>query len=204
VIEALTLPESQLIPSGTVPNDNPSAIVDHYVRLTPVGAEFLGDEPMPIEAYGWLCDSVGRGVVALRWFIGDLLAYGERHYGETYAQFQDAFGCGYHTLQQYRRVSARIPLEERRAEVNWTAYQITAHLEPETREALLDAYLIGAIGSTDELRDEVRQLGVGEDCELLPACPKCGGKLTSRKCKGCGLDFPQAVWWLKELLKGED
>ena len=182
--------------------EEPGAIVDHYVQMTPVGAVFLSDEPMPIEAYGWLCRSTGRAHEALRWFVGDLLNYGERVYGETYAQFEDAFGLGYHTLQQRRRICARIPLEERRPGL-WTAYQITCHLEPETREALLDAYQEGAIGNTDELRDEVRQLGVGEDCELLPACPKCGGKLTSRKCKGCGLDFPQAVWWLKELLKGE-
>lgn len=186
-----------------VPDDDQGAIIDQYVEWTPLGARFLTETPMPLESYGWLCASVGRAQVALRWFIGDLLAYGERQYGETYAQYVEAFGFAYHTLQQYRRVAAAIPLEERREELRWTAYQITAHLEPEMRDALLDAYLDGEIGSTEELRDEVRQLGAEDDCDLLPPCPKCGGKLTSRKCKGCGLDFPAAVWWLKELLTGE-
>ena len=194
MVEALA--ESQLIP-----NDD-AATVDRYVEMTPLGARWLTVEPMPLEGYGWLCASVGQAHVALRWFIGDLLAYGERTYGETYAQYMDAFGLAYHTLQQYRRVAAHVPLEERREEVAWTAYQITAHLEAETREALLDAYTTGEIADTTELRDEVKALSTGPDCELLPPCPRCGGALTSRKCKGCGLDFPGAVWWLVEVLKG--
>lgn len=175
-----------------------------YVRMTPTGLLFHKNGTMPIELWGELCGFVGVAREALRWAVGDALNYGERAYGEDYAQWMNELGCSYHTLQQYRRVAARIPYAERVQGVKWTAYQITAHLEPETRTALVDAYTAGVIGTTGELRDEVRALSAGPDCELLPPCPACGGKLTSRRCKDCGLDFAATAWWLTRLLKEED
>ena len=186
-----------------VPVEQGIATYNEYVELTPLGARWLTDAPMPLDTYGELCALVGREKEALRWFIGDLLAYGERVYGETYAQYVEFFGCSYWTLQAYRRVSAAIPLEERDPAVPWTAYQITAHLEPDDRRELVDAYQSGEIEDTGELRDEVKKFREGEpEAQLLPPCPKCGGRLTSRKCKGCGMDFPAAVWWIKEMLGG--
>jgi len=58
--------------------------------------------------------------------------------------------------------------------------------------------------TTDDLRDEVNALKSGPDCELLPPCPACGGKLSSRRCRDCGLDFSAAVWWLNRLLKEQN
>jgi len=178
--------------------------VRRYVRVTMTGLVPVSDEPMPVELYGTLCGVIGAGRKALRWAVGDALLYGEVHYGEDYAQYVDLLGCSENTLRQYRRVAARIPYEERDNEVNWTAYQITAHLDQEVRDELLGQYTSGAIEDTTELRDEVRSLsGDAPDDELLPACPQCGGKLTSRRCKGCGLDFPAACRWIHKLLGGE-
>ena len=170
-----------------------------YVRVTELGLLFRKNGSMPIEMFGELCAFIGVAKDAMRWAVGDALNYGERTYGEDYAQYIDALHCSIWTLRAWKRVSARIPYAERKPEM-WTAFQITAHLEPETRAPLLAAYEAGE-ATTDDLRDEVRALKTGPDCDLLPACPKCGGKLSSRKCRDCGMDFSAAVWWLHDLLK---
>jgi len=176
-----------------------------WARFTDYGVQWLKEydpeRPMPVQLYGTMCYGVGKAHDALRWIIGDILNYGDGR--AEYAQFEDAFGYSPATLDQYRRVAGHIPLAERPkyAGVPWTALQITAHLDGGTRDALLDAYTEGEIEDTGELRDEVRALrdDRGED-DLLPPCPLCGGHLTSRKCKGCGLDFPAAVRHIAKLM----
>lgn len=175
-----------------------------YVRVTDKGLVWDEDAEMPPEVFGHLCKALGGVHKASRWAIGDALVWSQDR-SEDYAQYEDEFGLAYHTLQQYRRVAARIPFEERNG-APWTALQITAHLDPETRHELIADYHDGVIATTDDLRDEVKALRTGPECTLLPPCPQCGGKLSDRKCKECGMDFPAAVWWIKELLeeKGED
>jgi len=176
-----------------------------WVNLTEFGIVWRRgldpDDPMPTPLYGAICHGLGRADKGLRWNIGDALNYGDGR--DEYAQFQDAFGYSPATLDQYRRVCKHIPYAERPRYdgVPWTALQITAHLEPEVRDALVGAYTEGVIEDTGELRDEVRALRGDREDELLPPCPACGGKLTSRRCKGCGLDFPAAVRWIGKLLK---
>jgi len=186
--------------------DDPTAWerIKQYAELTEGGIRFHQNGSMPIELYGKLCGGIGQIGEAHRWWVGDALNYGERTYHEDYAQFEDLLGYSYHTLQQYRRVAARIPLEERDPKIPWTAYQITAHLEPETRETLIEGYVEGRIETTTDLRDEVRDLKTGLEANLLPPCPRCGGKLGSRQCRSCGLDFTAAIGWIGELLHSQE
>jgi hypothetical protein len=129
--------------------------------------------------------------------VGDALVYGNR--SEDYAQFIDLLGYSSATLDQYRRVAAHIPYEERDNSVPWTAYQYTAHLDPEVRADLIEQYMTKEIADTTELRDEVNALDPDRPAaDLLPPCPACGDKLTSRRCKGCGLDFSAVVWWIHD------
>jgi len=176
--------------------------IRRYVRMTETGLLFLKNGKMPIELYGELCGFIGVASDAMRWGVGDALNYGERCYGEDYAQYMDLLHCSYWTLQARRRVAAAIPHAERKPNM-WTAFQITAHLEPGVRKPLIEAYEAGMV-TTDDLRDEVNALKSGPDCELLPPCPACGGKLSSRRCRDCGLDFSAAVWWLNRLLKEQN
>jgi len=170
-----------------------------YVEVTERGLLFHENGGMPIEMYGTLCETLGAVSDAVRWGVGDALNYGERTYGDRYLQYADLLHCSVWTLRARARVSAAIPYEERRPNC-WTAFQITAHLEPENRAPLIEAYADGLV-TTDDLRDQVRALKAGPDATLLPPCPKCGGQLSSRHCKDCGMDFSQAVWWLHDLLK---
>lgn len=191
------------------------AEVLEWVSFTPHGLVWHkgqgADESewMPAPVYGVMCLGLGKAHGGLRWDIGDALNYSADR-SEDYAQFEDAFGLRPATLDQYRRVCNRIPYAERPRYdgVPWTALQITAHLPTRTRDALVGAYTTGKIEDTTELRDEVRHiraLATGQpEAELLPPCPQCGGKLTSRRCKGCGLDFPAAVRWLHEACRTLD
>jgi hypothetical protein len=174
-----------------------------YVQVTPTGLLWQTTEEMPIEVFGVLCGVFGEARKMLRWAIGDILLYGDR--SQDYAQFENLLGLSSSTLDQYRRVAGHIPYEERDNTVPWTAYQITGHLDPEVRDDLIDQYMTNQIEDTTELREEVNALSGNQPaCDLLPPCPKCAGKLNARKCKGCGLDFPAAIGWLHQLLKGKD
>lgn len=172
-----------------------------WVEITPLGAAWT-DEPMPLAAFGAMFRSIGGLVKALRWFIGDALNRCEELYGDAWLQFALDLGYEEATVQQYKRVCAKVPRELRRVD-KWTIHQITCDLPPDVQEDLWTQVDSGEISGVTEMRDIKREMAAGEDVELLPPCPKCGGKLTSTRCKNCGLDFPQAVWWLVDLLKGE-
>jgi len=180
----------------------PAAVARQYVERTRTGLHVLADAPMPLELYGMICEGMGRQEESRQLFIGDLILYGEQHYGETYAQYVDLLGNSYNTLAQWKHVASRFPYESRIEGVPFTVYQITASIEPlEARLELVRRYMAGELEDTTEVSDEVkRERSEEPDAELLPACPTCGGKLTSRKCKECGLDFASVIWLLHDMI----
>ena len=181
---------------------DPAAIARQYVERTRVGLRVLAESPMPIELYGMICEGTGRQEESRQLFVGDLILYGEAHYGETYAQYVDLLGNSYNTLAQWKHVASRFPYETRTEGVPFRVYQITASLQPlEVRLEMVRRYACGELEDTTELGDEVKRERAGEpDVDLLPECPACGGKLTSRKCKACGFDFQAAVWLLHDVV----
>jgi len=74
---------------------------------------------------------------AVRWWIGDWLAFGEASYGERYAQALDNAEWDYQTLRNFVWVARAIPHTQRRASLSWSHHAECAALEPEAREALL-------------------------------------------------------------------
>ena len=181
---------------------DPAAIARQYVERTRVGLHVLVESPMPVELYGMICEGTGRQEESRQLFVGDLILYGEAHYGETYAQYVDLLGNPYNTLAQWKHVASRFPYETRTEGVPFSVYQITASLEPlEARLEMVRRYACGELEDTTELGDEVKRERAGEpNVDLLPECPACGGKLTSRKCKACGFDFQAAVWLLHDVV----
>ena len=61
--------------------------------------------------------------------IGDALRYGERRWGETYAQVMDATGMAYQTLANAKWVASRVPVQRRRTELSWSHHAEVASLE---------------------------------------------------------------------------
>lgn len=63
-----------------------------------------------------------------QWWIGDALNFGERKWGEKYAQFVNSGDLSYVTLRHYAAVAARFPAEKRRDDVPFSHYAEAARL----------------------------------------------------------------------------
>src|SRR5947209_15826562 len=62
---------------------------------------------LPFEEWAEVGRTLGRMDRALRWWIGDWLAYGEREFGEAYAQEMDATGLSYVSLAHCAWIASR-------------------------------------------------------------------------------------------------
>lgn len=108
------------------------------------------------------------------WYIGDLLNYGERAYGEKYAQAEAVTGLNRSTLMNYASVCGQIPRSRRRADVNFSIHAEVAYLEPDEQKKWLD--LAAERGWT---REDLRAARKAPN-ELPPAveaecvCERCG------------------------------
>lgn len=64
------------------------------------------------------------------WVLGDLINYGDKVYGETYAQAAEATGLSEHTLSNYASVCSRIPRSRRRHELKFSVHAEVAYMPP--------------------------------------------------------------------------
>lgn len=74
---------------------------------------------------------------AVHFWIGDWLNYGEKTYGETYAQAMDETGYNYQTLSNDKWVARKIEISRRRENLSFRHHQEVADLEPEEQEEML-------------------------------------------------------------------
>lgn len=79
--------------------------------------------------------TIGRGY---QWWIGDGLNFGERAYGEKYAQAIEPTGLDYQTLANYRWVCDRVEFSLRRENLSFEHHKTVAALEPAEQRLWLD------------------------------------------------------------------
>ena len=75
---------------------------------------------------------------AVHFWIGDWLNYGEKKYGETYAQAIDQTSYEYGTLLNDKYVASRVEISRRRDNLSFSHHQEVAALSPEEQTELLD------------------------------------------------------------------
>lgn len=75
--------------------------------------------------------------LAVQWWIGDWLNYGESRYGEKYTQAVEEFGRKKQTLMNYAYVAGAIEPSRRREIVDFSTHAEVASLEPEDQEKVL-------------------------------------------------------------------
>ncbi|MEM1061590.1 MAG: hypothetical protein AAGJ97_04580, partial [Planctomycetota bacterium] len=61
------------------------------------------------------------------WWIGDLLNLGDARFGEHFSQVCEGYVSG-EQLQRYESVARRVPKENRRAGLSWSAHAAVARL----------------------------------------------------------------------------
>lgn len=121
------------------PVDGPaliSAAEQAYITETPTGLAFAADTP--IEVWSGLVTWLLRAHKRLEWAIGDALAFGEHHYGETYAQWADETGLAENTLATMKWVAGAIEPLRRREGVGWSHHREVAALPAAAQDRLLD------------------------------------------------------------------
>lgn len=111
------------------------------------------------------------------WFLVDLMAYGEAHFGERHSEAlptveEDPTGASQSRLKQAAWMASVYPPSTRVPGLSYTHHRVAADLEPETRRALLSE-AVAANLSTRELvaRVKVEQ----EKARAVPAAsaPVC-------------------------------
>jgi len=136
--------------------------------LTPT-ALVVEDEAMGRDRWAAVLREVGP-TAARSWYAGDLLAFGERQYGDgTYEAAADALGYGVGSLRNLASVSRRVPPEVRRPDLPWRAHRVVAKLDPtEQRDWLARA--AENDWTTDELAEGIggEQFPTGENDDLDP------------------------------------
>lgn len=95
---------------------------------------------MKFEHWERLLRSLERAEQGIQWYIGDALCYGEREYGERYAQVLDAHkktGIPIDTLRNYQWVADRVKPVTRVTTLSWAVHREVAPLtEADQRKVL--------------------------------------------------------------------
>ena len=180
---------------GVVPRGLPAEIVINFPgKFT--SSSF--DPPDSIEIEEWL-DLGGKINIAgeaVQWWVGDWLNFGERKYGELYAQGTgDNERMSHHKQMQLKRVALRVdPVTRRPPDVlSWSHHREVAPLEREEQEHWLG--LAEKSGwSVAELHEAMRKKGHRDPSEkdgpvkdICPICQKNEG--TVKVCAPCFAHF---------------
>lgn len=101
----------------------------------------LDIEPgMKFEHWERLMRSLERAEQGIQWYIGDALCYGEREYGEKYAQVLDAHkktGIPIDTLRNYQWVADRVKPVTRVTTLSWAVHREVAPLTEDKQREIL-------------------------------------------------------------------
>lgn len=89
------------------------------------------------------------------WVISDLYNFGEKKWGETYAQAMDDTGLSYGYLSVIRSVAKRIPRKRRNGNLSFSHHTAVAKMKPEQQSAWLD-YAEESGLNRNQLREEIK------------------------------------------------
>lgn len=106
-----------------------------FVTLERTGLRFREDTPY--EVWGTVLGKLTEAAGAVQWWVGDALQFGERKYGETYAQAIDATKFEVQTLMNWKWVAARYETSLRRENLSWSHHAVAAALDTAARDQLL-------------------------------------------------------------------
>lgn len=114
----------------------PAMPEDQYMVETPNGVQFKPNTPF--EVWERYLHKLAQDYNALRWRVGDALAFGETRYGEMYAQavgMDGINGLSVSSLQKCVWVSRAIPPEDRQP-MPWSYHAVIAPLAQVDRDLM--------------------------------------------------------------------
>ena len=90
----------------------------------------------------------------VRFWMGDLLLYAERNFGEMYSQLLDETDYAYQSLKDMAWVANAIAPQTRRSELTWSHHREVAKLDQAKQELYLDQAVLNSM-SVKVLRDTI-------------------------------------------------
>lgn len=107
-------------------------------------------------------EAVGRDLLrmgrAWQWWVGDWVLYGERRFGETYADAIEMTGMEYQTLRNVVSVSRAVDVSRRRDNLSWSHHAEVAGLEPGQQDEWLERCDTDGL-TVERLRSALRSSG---------------------------------------------
>lgn len=158
-------------------SDNGLAILADLERggsLTAAGLKLTVQ--MPYEQYESLLLFLSSVHRRSAWALGDALLYGERLYGETYAQAASLTGFSEQYLQNLTSICRRVPRERRHPELSMGHHDVVARMEPQDQTRWLEQ-AVAERWTRQDLRAKV-------DEEAGRELPRAGDR-----CRCCGRDL---------------
>jgi len=135
------------------------AQAEAYYTETETGVAF--EDTTPYDVWQRYLTRAFSEYDGLRWRVGDALVFGERKYGEMYAQALDDSTLSYSSLTSARYVAARVESCRRRQNLPWSWHADVAALSPaeQVRVLALASEMRGSKAwDRDDLRAYVRTL----------------------------------------------
>jgi len=127
--------------------------LEHIGAATPTSLVLPAD--MSYERYEALGFALAQAHNRIGWWIADWINFGERVYGEMYAQAIEVTGMRYATLMTYASVARRVPVERRRPELKFGHHAEVASLEPKEQSEWLEQAVVND-WKRDDLRHRLR------------------------------------------------
>lgn len=105
--------------------------------------------------------TLGRIGRAVQWWIGDWLNFGERAYGDKYADAVEITGYPEKTLRNFAYVARNVEMSRRRDDLSWSHHaEVAAISGPKQERWLMAAEANG--WSKGKLRGEIKSMGEKE------------------------------------------
>lgn len=141
-------------------------------RIIQTGLEL--PEDLSYENWRGIGESLQGVERSLMWWIGDWLRYGERRYGQKYADAIQATEKSYQTLAHAKSVAEKFEFFRRRKNLSWSHHAEVAALAPNDADELLNAAEANA-WSQKELRRRVSQQKAARTIDCAePTDEHCG------------------------------
>ena len=132
------------------PKSSTASLQTDEVSLTVTGTPTVVEWVQTVEKIKHWKDST------FAWYLGDLLNYGEAHYGEMASQVMDATSKAYSTLRRYADTAQRVHPTRRKLTLSFSHHWVVKDLPPdEQTKALDDAEFHG--WSYEELRQRLQR-----------------------------------------------
>lgn len=141
------------------------------------------DPKTSLEEWGKLGESLLHMQEAHQWWLGDWYVFGDEHFGEEATQYWDE-RYDLNTLENYRRVAAKIPKTRRRKNVPWSLHRLAAGLDdPKTQDEVLKRADKESL-TYAEMRDLVNAHKLAEQEEETPRNGRRAGLTFTVSVKG--------------------